>query len=184
MRWSPLTAAYLLFAGIVVVLIVITLAIPVSAHDAEAQAEWYAEWSEKAALGITPELIAEMVDFQRRHEPPSVTVTKPTPSPSAGNPGTFTGMGQDVAQWTPLVEAYFPADEVTTALCVMRWESGGNPNAVNASSGAAGLFQIMPFWWDHYGGNRYDPDTNVRTARLIWDQQGWAGWSAYNRGRC
>lgn len=32
------------------------------------------------------------------------------------------------------------------AECVERRESGGSPTAVNRSSGAAGLFQLMPAW--------------------------------------
>jgi hypothetical protein len=31
--------------------------------------------------------------------------------------------------------------------CLVRYESGGNPNAVNRSSGAAGLLQFLPSTW-------------------------------------
>jgi len=31
--------------------------------------------------------------------------------------------------------------------CLIRYESGGNPNAVNRSSGAAGLLQFLPSTW-------------------------------------
>lgn len=150
------------------------------AHTDEAQAEWYAHWQQRAARGLTPDLLDEWRDFTRRHEPAPVAPH----GHETVRPSPYTGMGTDVEQWRNLVAAYFPSGEVDTALCVMRWESGGNPTATNPSSGAAGLFQVMPFWWDHHGGDRYDPDTNVRTARKIWDQQGWRGWSAYNRGRC
>lgn len=96
----------------------------------------------------------------------------------------FRGVGSNVEQWRPLVAAYFPAETVNTMLCIMAGESGGNPDARNPSSGAAGLFQVMPFWWDHYGGDRYDPETNVRVAKLIWEQQGYGAWSVWNRGKC
>jgi soluble lytic murein transglycosylase-like protein len=86
-------------------------------------------------------------------------------------------MGSDVEQWRGLVAAYFPG-EVDLALCVMAGESGGNPSALNPS-GAAGLFQIMPFWWNKYGGDRFDPETNVAMARLIRDAQGWSAWNVY-----
>jgi hypothetical protein len=36
--------------------------------------------------------------------------------------------------------------------CVMMRESKGNPNVVNASSGAAGKWQFMPGTWAGYGG--------------------------------
>ena len=35
--------------------------------------------------------------------------------------------------------------------CVIRRESGGNPHAVNASSGAGGLFQFLPSTWASLG---------------------------------
>jgi hypothetical protein len=88
-----------------------------------------------------------------------------------------------VESWRALVASYF-GDRTDTALCLMWYESRGNPEAVNPTSGAAGLFQIMPFWWDHYGGDRFDPETNTRVAKLIYDQQGWRAWSPYNRGLC
>lgn len=36
--------------------------------------------------------------------------------------------------------------------CVMMRESGGNPTAVNQSSGASGKWQFMPGTWANYGG--------------------------------
>lgn len=92
-------------------------------------------------------------------------------------------MGSNVEQWRSLVAAHF-GSQTDRALCIMRHESGGNPNATNPTSGAAGLFQVMPFWWNHYGGDRYDPATNTRVAAAILAQQGWTAWSPYNRGLC
>ena len=93
-------------------------------------------------------------------------------------------VGSNVEQWRPLVAAHFPPDTVDTMLCLMGYESGGNPEAQNPNSTAAGLFQIMGFWWDEYGGDRYDPETNVALARTIYDQQGYGAWNPYNRGLC
>jgi soluble lytic murein transglycosylase-like protein len=167
-----------LLVAIVAVLTVV-LANAAGAHTSEAQQEWYDQWTQRAKLGLTPELIAELTDFQRRHEPPSVTVTNRTPNRSAptwaGSPG--------VEQWRGLVASHDGWD-VDTMLCLMEHESRGVPTAVNPSSGAAGLLQIMPFWWDHYGGDRFDPVTNVSVGHLIWQQQGYQAWSPYNRGLC
>lgn len=85
----------------------------------------------------------------------------------------------DVEQWRGLVSQYFT--NVDYALCIIKWESGGNPNAVNSSSGAAGLFQIMPFWWDAYGGNRFNPETNVALAAKIYADYGWGAWNAQSK---
>ena len=67
------------------------------------------------------------------------------------------------------------------AECIADHESPDNPNARNAS-GASGLFQLMPFWWD--GNNRfgwkfdpYDARANAEHAYLIWKRDGWNPWT-------
>lgn len=159
-----------------IVALIMLLALPAQAHTEAEQREWERDWIERAEGRVTPELVEEWVDFHIRHAPPPPIVARRTaPSPNRG-------MGANVEQWRGLVSAYF--SDVDRALCLMSYESGGNPNAKNPSSGAAGLFQVMPFWWEHYGGDRYDPETNVRVASLIYQQQGWNAWSPYNRGLC
>lgn len=93
-----------------------------------------------------------------------------------------------VERWRPLVETQFPASEVDTAMCLIRHESGGDPEADNPRSSARGLFQVLgSLWAPHYGVSRsalYDPVTNVRIAHGIWEKQGWRAWSPYQRGLC
>ncbi len=90
-----------------------------------------------------------------------------------------------VEQWRTLVTTHFPAESVETMLCIMWYESRGDPGAQNPTSSAAGLFQIMGFWWDKYGGDRYDPETNTALARIIYDKQGYGAWNPYrNAGLC
>lgn len=117
--------------------------------------------------------------------PPTTTTTErqePDPAPSVDR-----GMGDDVGQWASLVAAYFESGDVDRILCLIGFESGGNPDAKNPSSGARGLLQIMPFWASEYGlapDDLYDPDTNLRIGRKIRDSQGWTAWSPYKRGEC
>jgi hypothetical protein len=68
------------------------------------------------------------------------------------------------------------------AECIADHESGDDPNNVNPASGAAGLFQLMPFWWD--GNNEfgwkfdpYDAQQNAVHAHLIWKAYGWGPWT-------
>lgn len=101
----------------------------------------------------------------------------------------YRGMGDDaVEQWRPLVSAYFDADEVDRALCLIKHESGGNPDAKNPRSTARGLMQILTsLWGKHFNLPAeafYDPETNIRAAKRILDMQGWGAWSPYNRGLC
>lgn len=88
-----------------------------------------------------------------------------------------------VQQWRPALEAYvWP---VETALRVIACESLGDPDAVNPSSGAAGLFQVMPSlhrWrvWRLFGEWRslLDPWVNIAIAFELWDVGGWAPWAS------
>ena len=93
-------------------------------------------------------------------------------------------MGADVERWRPLVAQHFA--DVNRVLCLMRYESGGNPDAYNPS-GASGLMQIMPFWADSLGIPRaslFDPATNIEVAAHVYSVQGWWAWSPYKAGRC
>jgi len=98
------------------------------------------------------------------------------------------GMGNNVEQWRLLVTTYFGPDLVPTALCLISYESGGNPDAKNPTSSARGLFQLLGSLWAPYFGvtldQLYDPGTNVRLARQVYELQGWGAWTPYQRGLC
>ena len=114
-----------------------------------------------------------------------------------------------VWQWHPLVIAHFPSDSWETALCVMSYESSGDPTVTYANPGdpkpdgidSVGLFQID--WdnlaWDnriaaldHWGYHTrteaetllLGPEANVRAAALMHADEGWLpGWRA-QQTRC
>jgi soluble lytic murein transglycosylase-like protein len=102
-------------------------------------------------------------------------------------PATYRGMGSDVEQWRDLVAGYF-GDKTDLALCIIKYESGGNPNAANPNSSARGLFQVMASTWAaHFGvswDQLYDPATNTAIAWEIYQIQGWGAWAVYNKGMC
>lgn len=82
-----------------------------------------------------------------------------------------------------IVATYFPEDEMCTALRIVACESRGDPGAYNKSSGASGLFQVMPFWADHYGYRRealFEPTLNAEMAYRIWSEEGgWKHWECW-----
>lgn len=99
-------------------------------------------------------------------------------------------LGSGVERWRELVARYFKASNVDDALSVMRQESGGDPNAVNSSSGASGLFQQMPQYWtrrlakaEAYFGvdlssSILDPEANIAVS--AWGSKrgdDWSHWS-------
>lgn len=76
-------------------------------------------------------------------------------------------------RWRPLVRWHWPARLVDRAVQIIHYESGGNPRVRNGSSGAAGLFQLLPApeGWAN-------PDTNVWYAyhRKYVPAGGWSPW--------
>ena len=88
--------------------------------------------------------------------------------------------------WRPLVATYFPSADVDRAMRVLACESNGDPGAVNPTSGAAGLFQHMPRFWEerswaagYCGRDIFDPVANVAVAAwLAYDAPagGWHHW--------
>lgn len=133
-----------------------------------------------------PLLEPRTLEAYRNHYTTTTTTTPPPPTTS--HPQPYRGMGTDVERWRSLVASYFRAEDVERALCLMSYESGGNPNAKNPTSSARGLMQILgSLWAPHFGvtlEELYDPHINLAIAAQIRDSQGWTAWAPYNRGLC
>lgn len=93
-----------------------------------------------------------------------------------------------VEQWRPLVEKYWPADLVNWAMKIMQCESGGDPNADNPYSTAAGLFQFIKSTWDkgpapalglpyYWTGAPFVPEWNIQAAAWLYEH--WGGTSQW-----
>ena len=153
---------------------------PASAHTHSEMTAWMDEWykqiREEGYLSVP--LVSKYVDMRVRHPWYWGDIQ---PSPTASPSSSHRGMGSDIEQWRGLISAYFPADQVEMALCIIRYESGGNPGAKNPLSSARGLFQILAsLWAPHYGvayETLYDPTTNTEIAADIWRNDGWSAWS-------
>jgi hypothetical protein len=68
------------------------------------------------------------------------------------------------------------------AVRVARCESGLNPNAYNASSGASGLFQLLRSTWSrtsYAGQSPFNADANIHAAHEVFTRDGnsWREWS-------
>lgn len=65
--------------------------------------------------------------------------------------------------------------------CTWQPESGGNPSAVNPTSGAGGYYQIMPSTWAAYGGNGSPQSApmseQTAIAQKIYQSQGPGAWT-------
>ncbi len=68
--------------------------------------------------------------------------------------------------------------------CVIQRESGGNASAVNASSGAGGLYGFLPSTWQSLGHSGLPENASVAEQNAAFAQEyaqsGGAAWSAYD----
>ncbi len=110
-------------------------------------------------------------------------------------PTFYRRVDSNVERWRPLVTIYFQPDDIDRALCLMSYESGGNPDAYNSSSGASGLMQFIPSTWRKIpiaisGGDPFNGERNIAAAaywKALIDKEngnGWTQWSPYKKGLC
>lgn len=97
----------------------------------------------------------------------------PPPAPAGSIPALIQGA------WAPL-----GPDAQDWALRLAFCESTLNPLAVNASSGAAGLFQFMPTTWagtPWHAQSPFDPAANAAAAAWLYQRYGAGQWSCSSR---
>lgn len=95
-------------------------------------------------------------------EAPTTTTEPARPAQPVSRGTTRTACGG----WYDLVASYdWPVD---TACRILLCESNGDADAVNRSSGATGLFQILR--------GPTDPADNVALAHDMWAHRGWQPW--------
>jgi hypothetical protein len=102
--------------------------------------------------------------------PPAPVPPPPAPGPAGGSIqqiilDAFAPLGPGAQQW---------------ALRVAKCESGYNPNAVNRSSGASGLFQFLPSTWaslPQHNQSVFNPVANAQAAAVLYQRSGPNQWS-------
>ena len=95
-----------------------------------------------------------------------------------------------VARWrTTAIDAGWPASSWPWLACVIRRESGGNPNAVGDHGTSIGLMQIhVPAhrqWLASIGvrpSQLRSPWVNLRVARLLYRRHGTSPWRSTRHG--
>jgi hypothetical protein len=117
----------------------------------------------------------------------AVTTTTTTPPPDDDPPP---GIRPEVERWRATVAGHFPASRVEEALLIIQCESNGDPDAVNAFSGASGLFQFLPGTWAVASlgagvgdASVFDPGANAAAAAWLFGyyeangRDGWTPWT-------
>jgi hypothetical protein len=146
--------------------------------------EWVDEWTtETLDTSLTVPALAEFTDMATRHPGYFGRHIPHTATTSTAKPRSTVRWTGSVEQWRSLVAAYFRAGDVDRAMRIMACESGGNPNADNPRSSAAGLFQHLGKYWASRsaaagwaGYSIYHPEANVAVAAWLRDAAGWGSW--------
>ncbi len=165
-HWTRLRAV--LASTAVVGFLGIAAAAPFTTTSASADEE-YAQFTQRIHQEFVPVDAAEPAMDLSVSPYAQIVVEKPeeAPTPAPGDPGAppaapaprYTGGGSP-ADW--MAAAGIPEKDWGYVDYVVNRESGWNPNATNASSGACGLVQALPC--SKVPGNGYDPVDNLRWA--------------------
>jgi hypothetical protein len=116
-------------------------------------------------------------------------VVKARPVTRSNRRSPFMGTGE-VERWRGLVSVYFKESDINTALCIIKYESGGNPYADNPGSSASGLFQHLGKYWTERsikagwaGADIWDPEASTAVAAWLQRTGGWGHWTTYRKCR-
>lgn len=176
MRGSVAATAIVLLVGGAVVA-------PFSVPSATAEQEFYERIHQQFVPDVSDfpefELPVEPIEKLPEPEPEPEPVITAAPNiavaaaPAA--PPRYSGGGSP-AEW--MAAAGIPESEWGYVDAIVQRESGWNPNATNASSGACGLVQALPC--SKVPGNGYDPVANLSWA-IGYAHGRYGGWEqAYN----
>ena len=117
----------------------------------------------------------------------SVPIEVATPEPTPTVILVDSPYGENVERWRSDVRGalaeYGLSDEEDRFMRVMWCESRGDPDAVNAESGASGLMQHIPQYWDDrarsagfQGASPFDPIANIYASVWLLEVGGWSHW--------
>jgi hypothetical protein len=141
-----------------------------------------------ALLAATPEELA--ASAAATNEPAEEVA--PTDDQASDRPPESEGtIGNDVNGWLSevqvraLVTEYFKAVDVNTAVRIAWCESRFDPNSVNLRTGAVGLFQHLPKYWEDRVANAGfanadATDPQASTAAAAWAVYNEGGWDIFS----
>jgi len=128
-------------------------------------------WITKAALTAIP-------------VPRPVPAPAPAPQPAAAPAASAPVASAPVASAPAQPTGSYSASSGSYQNCVIQAESGGNPSAVNPTTGAGGLYGFMPSTWHAlgYSGNPQDAPVSVQNAAYAkeYARSGSGAWSPYD----
>jgi hypothetical protein len=108
----------------------------------------------------------------------------PPPAPVASAPVYAPAPAGPAPQAPPATTGSYSAASGSFQQCVIQRESGGNPGAVNPSSGAGGLYGFLPSTWQALGHSGLPENASVAEQNQAFQQEyaqgGTSAWSPYD----
>jgi hypothetical protein len=113
-----------------------------------------------------------------------VSATEDSTPPASGTIASDTSGWLSEVQVRALVEEYFKPEDVNTAVRIAWCESRFDPKSVNLRTGAVGLFQHLPQYWESRAENSGFPgvdatDPEASTAAAAWAVYNEGGWDIF-----
>ena len=132
-------------------------------------------WGFAPGQGVTDEQVVASISVLARMVAPP-----PPPRPAAAVAPAASGH-VPTASAPPVTASRAAPGSSPLPTCTWQGESGGNPAAVNPSSGAGGYYQIMPSTWRAYGGAGSPQNAplgeQTAIAQKIYQSQGPGAWA-------
>jgi resuscitation-promoting factor RpfC len=108
----------------------------------------------------------------------------PAPPPASSAPSTSTGVATGAAYAPVQSSGTYSGASGSFQSCVIQAESGGNASAVNASSGAGGLYGFLPSTWQALGYSGLPQNASVSEQNAAFAKQyaqsGASAWAPYD----
>ncbi len=153
-----------------------------------------AEWAAVAAASESQLNLQTQAEFSAKLDTAIVEMIPPPPPPAPApaappvaaarvappGPAAAPGYSGSVPDLIRSVFASGGQAAIDWALRVAKCESGFNPNAYNAGSGASGVFQFLPSTWrgsPYASSSPFDAEANVRAALWLYQRSGPTQWS-------
>lgn len=166
----------------------------ISQHEFGKAADWPALWWANRHTVHNPSMIqaGQRLVVPGSHEvKPWLTraalaaIPAPAPAPVQAAPVASSAPAQSSAPAAaPASSASYSGASGSFQSCVIQAESGGNASAVNASSGAGGLYGFLPSTWQGLGFSGSPQNASVAEQNAAfakeYAQSGTSAWSAYD----
>lgn len=142
-------------------------------------------------LSGTPEEIAASTAPGEQSDVTELTPAEQSETPESSDSSASNGtIASDASGWLSevqvraLVSEYFKLEDVNTAVRIAWCESHFDPNSVNLRTGAVGLFQHLPQYWENRAENAgfagvEATDAEASTAAAAWAVYNEGGWDIF-----